>query len=528
MSSFTPVIPPTTQMTKKALQESLTRIRHVEGPLQTIPQVIMAALQTHVANGGVDDFSMKLWQSADQGLACHYGREAKFVDRHFGEDIEMSRFAYDNFTQNVGKQIFIAKISNIDVTMKGQCDYCICFGPSGNPHRDGPGVKKGRFKDTREWHTLQWGIWVPTQLRNKTWLLQKESDIVRAFIPGPARVPGQKRGPRKKNVEANLPVNVDPSGITPPRIKAPASTFHDDARNASFLTESILLEQSDEDEVEVRPRSTSGQARNKRDWSSDGDPSEGEKRAVPRRKKLKVTLTYPRRVANRIVQILNNNVKQKIATHPRNSTTPSNSFLRSSQQSPTEHEGIAKAQTQMTDNNSILISDDEAQIRLVKQEAAIPIAQRGRTQNFETQPSQRRHAQSHITRQDSRTDLSTGTTAVTSPPEVKRSGTADIDLKPGNLGEVTFTFKDARDNIVEQLPFEECNSAESLFSQAVACDIADFDTTRMLEVHVGDKGPVRIVKDSKSNFERKVLQPLLATREEFPGFPVEVVVKNFK
>lgn len=515
-------------MTRKALQDSLTRTKHVEGSLQTIPQVIMDALETHVAHGGVDDFSMKLWQASDQGLNSHYGREAKFVDKQFGENIEMSRFAYDNFTQNVGKQIFIAKIRNIDVTMKGQCDYCICFGPSGNPHRDGPGIKKGKFKDTRDWHTLQWGIWVPTHLRNKTWLLQKESDIVRAFIPGPPRVPGQKRGPRKKNAEATLPTNVGHSGIMSPQTRAPASTFDDGAPDASFLTQSILLEQSDEDDVEVRPHPIVRQSHNKRDWSPDGDSSEGETRDVSRRKKLKVTLTYPRHVADRMVQILNNKVKQKIATHPRNSTTPSYSFLGSSQRPPAEHEGTANTHTQMANNNSILISDDESHIGLVKQEAAIPIAQPGRVQNSDIQPSQRRHTQSHISRQESRTDLSTGTTAVTSPPEVKRSGTTDIDLKPGNLGEVTFTFKDAHDNIVEQLPFEECNSAESLFSQAVACDIADFDTTRMLEVHVGDKGPVRIVKDSRSNFERKVLQPLLATREEFPGFPVEVVVKNFK
>lgn len=209
MSSFTPVTPPTSAMTRAALRDSLTRIKYVEGPFQTFPEVVMRALLTHVANDGVDDFSMKLWQNSDQGLYNHYGREAKFVDKQFGEDIDVSRFAYDNFTQNIGKQIVIAKVKNQDVTTKGDCDYCICFGPGGNPHRDARSVKQDRFNDGREWKTIQWGIWVPTHLRKTTWLLQKESAIVRAFIPGACTCADSETWTKEETVCRTVAFTVD-------------------------------------------------------------------------------------------------------------------------------------------------------------------------------------------------------------------------------------------------------------------------------------------------------------------------------
>lgn len=288
-----------------------------------------------------------------------------------------------------------------------------------------------------------------------------------------------------------------------------------------MLTYPVLSEESDEDTGdEIQPASSTNQQANKRDWSPETTPSETEVQDVSRTKRLKVTLPYSLHAAPRVCDILNSQSQQKTVARPRGSAIPRHSPKRNSQQTLRENNGPAQALSQRTNNESILISDDESRASLVKREMASPVAYRGNH-------SSQRHVHDHLSRHGSRT-LSTVTTAVTSPPELKRSGTAEADKRSLVLNSVTFTFKDAHENIVEQLPFEECNSAGTLFSQAVACDIADFDSTRMLEIEVGDKAPVRIVKDSKSNFERKVLQPLLALRNELPDLPIEISVKTYK
>lgn len=73
---------------------------------------------------------------------------------------------------------------------------------------------------------------------------------------------------------------------------------------------------------------------------------------------------------------------------------------------------------------------------------------------------------------------------------------------------VSFIDEHGKEQFV--VAFDECNTAESMFEEACAWDIADKET-RMLEIIIPGCKPARVRKNNEKHFAQKVFEPLKET-----------------
>jgi hypothetical protein len=88
--------------------------------------------------------------------------------------------------------------------------------------------------------------------------------------------------------------------------------------------------------------------------------------------------------------------------------------------------------------------------------------------------------------------------------------TDDLDqdtFHPISSPQINVGFIDEHGEEQHVTSFEECNTAEAMFEEACAWDIADKET-KMLEIIIPGRKPARVRKNNEKHFAQKVFEPL--------------------
>ena len=427
---------------------------HIEGPLRRIPDGILRDIFDHFISGGVDDFSMSMWQNRQFGIDKWNGKLATFHDARTSLDIEVSRFGYDDYRQSIGKQITVATVPRPDESQR--VDYCLTFGGPGNKNRQSFQPPQSRcWINGIHWLERKWGVWKPLHLRNRDWDCLAESNILRATATIDTKLKDSSSNRSRDSHEQQHSEEDEAAEETEGDLEAKFER--------EWAAEMAFLEKASERGTKKRPRRSSVSDSNDQavDISSTAEQ--------PPKRKMRIIFHNSRA------------------------------------------EGLVPEGPQPRQPSSVQVGEPvqvkpEPEVEIVDLEETEPEPE----SNIEggTRTNADTIEVSLPIRQES--SLSNAPTAIhnENPTFLSQNVTSENPTTTGfDAINVEFQFQNADSQVQEVVTISECSTASELFDYACASEIADRKTP-LLEIQIGTRRPARIMKDNEIQFQTKVIQPL--------------------
>ncbi|KAJ9652129.1 hypothetical protein H2198_008611 [Neophaeococcomyces mojaviensis] len=440
----------------QARLDTLQRLVHVEGPLGRIPDTLLRDIFDHFIHGGIDDFSMTMWQNLQFSVKKWDGKPATFLDQRTNQELQVSRFGYDTYRQNAGKQITIVAIPRSTDTQ--DVDYYITFGGAGNKNRQPftPHRTKA-WVDGVCWQNMTWGIWKPIHHRTQDWDPREHSNVVRT-IKANESTP-QKATPSNANVVAE-------HGST--------SKNQNEERIESATESESDGEWAALESIRARAKERATRKRVRRSSTAENDDEEANDipHTAPQPPKQKLRIVFHDSRAEGLVS---------------------------------QDQGASDIQPPETTELPIATPRPEAEVIDLEQTMlgpGVPIKAEA--------PTDADTIEVRVLMIQQQRSSTVPTAVENNTPTItpKRAPTEDARGIAENVLEVEIQFKDSDDQVQETVQWSDCSTASELFDYACACEIVDRNT-RMLEVQVANERPVRLMRDKEDQFRSKVVRPMM-------------------